>query len=155
MGVAVFAGVCTGSGVGAGAGSGSGSGSGAGSGAGAGADAVLVPALDFLRVDLRVEGTAGAAGASGDRVGTDTAIVGTPATAALRAAREVAPLRKRPEPPRPEARAEAAPETSDPGAEPAFRSKREPAPRPADATPISGKSELIRGFFDTVRQREA
>ena len=74
---------------------------------------------------------------------------------ALRAAREVAPLRKRPEPPRPEARAEAAPETSDPGAEPAFRSKREPAPRPADATPISGKSELIRGFFDTVRQREA
>ena len=57
---------------------------------------------------------------------------------ALRAAREVAPLRKRPEPPRPEARAEAAPETSDPGAEPAFRSKREPAPRPADATPISG-----------------
>ena len=40
---------------------------------------------------------AGAAGASGDRVGTDTAIVGTPATAALRAARVVlAPLASSP-----------------------------------------------------------
>ncbi|WP_323765179.1 flagellar motor switch protein [Marinovum sp.] len=69
---------------------------------------------------------------------------------ALRAAREVAPLRKRAD-----TRTEARPESEAPSSEPAFRTKREPAPRNPEATPIAGKSELIRGFFDTVRQREA
>lgn len=69
---------------------------------------------------------------------------------ALRAAREVAPLRKRAD-----TRTEPRLEGEAPASEPAFRTKRDPAPRPAEATPIAGKSELIRGFFDTVRQREA
>ncbi|MCA0964111.1 flagellar motor switch protein [Salipiger bermudensis] len=40
-------------------------------------------------------------------------------------------------------------------AEPSFRTSRERPSRPAGATKASGKSELVRGFFETVRQREA
>ena len=35
------------------------------------------------------------------------------------------------------------------------RPSRERPTRPAGATKASGKSELVRGFFETVRQREA
>lgn len=76
---------------------------------------------------------------------------------ALRAARDMSPLRKRE--PRLEARsdrrAEPKTEAPDEADEPAFRTKRDVEPRPAEATPVAGKSELIRGFFDTVKQREA
>ncbi|MGY3439990.1 flagellar motor switch protein [Marinovum sp. KMM 9879] len=66
---------------------------------------------------------------------------------ALRAARDNAqPLR------RAEAEAPAQPAAKP---EPSFRSNRDRAAAAAEATPIAGKSELIRGFFDTVRQREA
>ncbi|GGG67821.1 hypothetical protein GCM10011415_13630 [Salipiger pallidus] len=66
---------------------------------------------------------------------------------ALRAAREAQP-RARTET-RSETRTEAARK------EPAFRSSRERPSRPPEATPLNGKSELVRGFFETVRQREA
>ncbi|GAA4228904.1 flagellar motor switch protein [Sagittula sp. NFXS13] len=39
--------------------------------------------------------------------------------------------------------------------EPSFRSTRERPKRPAGATKATGKSELVRGFFETVREREA
>ncbi|MBP0484598.1 flagellar motor switch protein [Sagittula salina] len=35
-----------------------------------------------------------------------------------------------------------------------FRSRRERPARPQGATPVHGKSELVRGFFETVRKRE-
>lgn len=42
-----------------------------------------------------------------------------------------------------------------PRADGSFRTRRDRPARPADATKVTGKSELVRGFFDTVRQREA
>lgn len=70
---------------------------------------------------------------------------------ALRAAREAQP-RARAEA-RVETRSEPRPEAA--RKEPAFRSSRERPSRPPEATPLNGKSELVRGFFETVRQREA
>ncbi len=68
---------------------------------------------------------------------------------ALRAARDAGPARKRAEP-----RVAVKP-AAQPAPEPAAPSPRDAAPRPGAGTPIAGKSELIRGFFDTVREREA
>lgn len=41
------------------------------------------------------------------------------------------------------------------GEAPSFRSSRERPNRPSGTTSVSGKSELVRGFFETVRNREA
>ncbi|WP_109468040.1 flagellar motor switch protein [Albibacillus kandeliae] len=38
---------------------------------------------------------------------------------------------------------------------PAFRSSRHPSARPAGVASVSGKADLVRSFFDTVRSREA
>ena len=39
---------------------------------------------------------------------------------------------------------------------PAFRTSRQPEPRPtAGVASVTGKADLVRGFFDTVRSREA
>jgi len=65
----------------------------------------------------------------------------------LRAARETAAA--------PGAREHVRQEPKAPRPEGAFRTRRERPVRPADATKVTGKSELVRGFFDTVRQREA
>lgn len=37
----------------------------------------------------------------------------------------------------------------------AFRTSRQAPERPAGVTAVTGKSDLVRGFFDTVRNREA
>lgn len=55
--------------------------------------------------------------------------------------------------PKPRPQREREPEMTRP--EPSFRTTRERPARPAGATKASGKSELVRGFFETVRQREA
>ncbi len=55
--------------------------------------------------------------------------------------------------PRPQREREREPEMT--RAEPSFRTSRERPTRSAGATKASGKSELVRGFFETVRQREA
>ena len=42
------------------------------------------------------------------------------------------------------------------GEGPAFRTSRQPEPRPtAGVASVTGKADLVRGFFDTVRSREA
>ena len=42
------------------------------------------------------------------------------------------------------------------GEGPAFRTSRQPEPRPtAGVASVTGKADLVRGFFDTVRRREA
>lgn len=41
------------------------------------------------------------------------------------------------------------------GEAPSFRTTRERPTRPAGTASVSGKSELVRGFFETVRNREA
>lgn len=41
------------------------------------------------------------------------------------------------------------------GEAPSFRTSRERPNRPSGTASVSGKSELVRGFFETVRNREA
>ncbi|MCT4369508.1 flagellar motor switch protein [Yangia mangrovi] len=41
------------------------------------------------------------------------------------------------------------------GEAPSFRTTRERPNRPTGTASVSGKSELVRGFFETVRNREA
>lgn len=41
------------------------------------------------------------------------------------------------------------------GDSPSFRTTRERPNRPAGTASVAGKSELVRGFFETVRNREA
>lgn len=41
------------------------------------------------------------------------------------------------------------------GEAPSFRTSRERPNRPTGTASVSGKSELVRGFFETVRNREA
>lgn len=38
---------------------------------------------------------------------------------------------------------------------PAFRTTRQAPERPAGVAAVTGKADLVRGFFDTVRSREA
>lgn len=38
---------------------------------------------------------------------------------------------------------------------PAFRTTRQAPERPAGVASVTGKADLVRGFFDTVRSREA
>ena len=49
----------------------------------------------------------------------------------------------------------AAGEQASRGEAPSFRTSRERPNRPTGTASVSGKSELVRGFFETVRNREA
>ncbi|MCR8550515.1 flagellar motor switch protein [Salipiger sp. P9] len=79
-------------------------------------------------------------------------MIGTFSAAVDRSESTVSALRSIGQPPLGSPR-QPAPEA--PREEPAFRTTRERPSRPIGATPVPGKSELVRGFFETVRQREA
>lgn len=80
----------------------------------------------------------------------------------LRAATERAPVRREDEPPLTRTAAPALAAAASGGAvksRPAFRSASSPEPAvsqlPPGMTRVSGKSDLVRSFFDTIRSREA
>ncbi|APZ50455.1 flagellar motor switch protein [Salipiger abyssi] len=78
-------------------------------------------------------------------------MIGTFSAAVDRSESTVSALRSAGQPPVEETRQERAPTRE----EPSFRTRRERPTRPVGATSVPGKSELVRGFFETVRQREA